>query len=152
MFDELFDSLEGLKRELTVSKTAIPDIDLDDPTFFDKAQKVSPKNAVKIERDALAKEFLGDIPETDPVHELQRAADKDKELDLMLKAGGLAGKKLSRMRKASMTLEEGMAHLISSFEEFFSLEEQAMLERSIKALDLPAFFQLFNSRVGADIS
>jgi hypothetical protein len=72
------------------------------------------------------------------------------DVDAMCKAAGKPGEKLKKMLlKGSYSLTEGMDAMLNSFKEFFSDEEVGLLKRAIDSLDLPAFFQLMNSRVYA---
>jgi hypothetical protein len=73
---------------------------------------------------------------------------QDRLITSQLEAGGVFGKRLQKaMQKNAYTLSEAMSKMVANFAEFFTPEDQRLLEKQIAALDLAGFFQMFDKKV-----
>jgi hypothetical protein len=159
-FDFLF-STEGLTPLAKLPST--PDLPFDD--FFWQAEKtpVSSTVAKRVMSAALQSDLLGE-----PSHSALLGFEKeqmqveslskllgtpgvtlqDRLITSQLEAGGVFGKRLQRtMQKTAYSLTEAMSKMVANFAEFFTQEDQRLLEKQIASLDLAGFFQMFDNKV-----
>jgi hypothetical protein len=159
-FDFLF-STEGLTPLAKLPST--PDLPFDD--FFWQTRKAPASNTVakRVMSEALQSDLLGEPShnallgfekEQKQVETLSKLLStpvvtlQDRLITAQLEAGGVFGKRLARsMQKNAYSLTEAMSKMVANFAEFFTPEDQRLLEKQIAALDLAGFFQMFDKKV-----
>ncbi len=124
----------------------VPDLPFDD--YFYNVKKASVSTAaysVNIQRSALSDELVGDCPEqmfipgVEPTT-LRRAATVDPTVVDVLQKSGRAGKQLAKaIVRAGGIVTSGMQDIYELFFDKFLPQEREMVEKAIKASDVPAF-------------
>lgn len=139
LFEELYgnESTETARKLLELEALEVPALEM--PEGKPSAKFVKQANSI-MDAD-FTTSIVGDSLPTSANPEY------DEQLDRMFKRGGQTGEKLRKYHSVSTSLTEAMKKMIKQFEEFFSVDDKRLLDKAVNALDITAFFNLFELRV-----